>query len=177
MVDGLPCVSGTRTVIELLGRVDREHVGNALDSGTRKRLTAPPVVRRRLVELGRQGRAGVATFDELMRNAGVESWLERAFLELIAPTRLPRPAIQRTYHADRKHVARVDFDFAPLPIVVEVGGQRGYMSAAERRRQERRRNAMQLLGTTIYVFTCEDVKHDPAYVLDTLHAALRDIAS
>ena len=57
-----------------------------------------------------------------------------------------------------------------MPIIVEVGGRRGYMSSAERRRQERRRNAMQLLGKTIYFFTCEDVKHDPAYVLDTIHA-------
>jgi hypothetical protein len=177
VVDGLACASVTRTVVELLDRVSREQVGNALDSGTRTRLTAPPVVHRRLIELGRQGRSGVATFDSLMRDAGVESWLERTFLELVAPTSLPRPAVQRTYRSDKVHIARVDFDFAPVPIIVEVGGRRGYMSSAERRRQERRRNAMQLLGKTIYFFTCEDVKHDPAYVLDTIHVALRNVAS
>lgn len=177
VVDGLPCVSVTRAVVELLDRVSREQVGNALDSGTRTRLTAPDVVRRRLIELGRQGRSGVSTFDELMRDAGVESWLERKFLELIAPTELPRPDVQRTYQADGVHLARVDFDFAPLPIVVEVGGRRGYLSAAERRRQERRRNSMQLIGKTVYFFTSEDVKHDPAYVLGVLHDALRSAAS
>ena len=71
------------------------------------------------------------------------------------------------------HVARVDFDFSPLPVVVEVGGQRGYMSATERRRQEHRRNQLQLLGQVIYFFTTEDVSGDPAYVVATLTKGIR----
>ena len=59
------------------------------------------------------------------------------------------------------HIARVDFDFSPLPIMVEVGGKRGYMSSSERQRQERRRNELQLLGKVIYFFTTEDVVQRP----------------
>lgn len=73
---------------------------------------------------------------------------------------------------DGKHVARVDFDFEPSSVVVEVGGRRGYMSNDERRRQERRRNELQLRGKVIYFFTTEDVVEDPGYVLRTLSAAL-----
>ena len=91
---------------------------------------------------------------------------------MIRGTGLPEPALQRTYRDDAQHVARVDFDFAPLPVIVEVGGQRGYMSTEERRRQEHRRNAMQLLGKLIYFFTTEDVKNAPDYVLETLRACL-----
>jgi hypothetical protein len=36
--------------------------------------------------------------------------------------------MQRTYRREGIHVARVDFDFTPLPIVVEVGGRRGYFT-------------------------------------------------
>ena len=176
-VDGLAVTSGTRTVIELIGRVTREQLGNAVDSACRKRLTAPTVIDRRLTELGRQGRPGIAEFDDVMELAGVESWLERAFLRVISGRGLPQPQLQRTYHCDRVHVARVDFDFAPLPVIVEVGGKRGYLSAAERQRQERRRNQLQLVGKVIYFFTTEDVAGDPDYVVRTLHGALGQIAS
>ena len=74
-------------------------------------------------------------------------------------------------------MARVDFDFAPLPIVVEVGGRRGYFSSSERRRQEHRRNELQLLGKTIYFFTTEDVVDDPQYVTATLVAGIARLAS
>jgi hypothetical protein len=173
VVDGLPTTSGTRTIVELLGRVDRRRLGNAYDSACRKGLTAPRAVDRRLDELGRQGRGGVTTLRALQLAGDVQSWLERAFLELIEGQGLPQPAVQRVYRRDGVHVARVDFDFAPLPLIVEVGGTRGYLSRDERRRQERRRNELQLLGKTVYFFTTEDVAHDGPYVLATLREALR----
>ena len=173
VVDGLPVTSGTRTVVELIGRVSINELGNALDSAIRRRLTAPSVVERRVRELGREGRRGVGAFDRVMKFAGVESWLERRFLRLVRGTGLPQPTLQRTYRNDGVHVARVDFDFSPLPVVVEVGGQRGYMSATERRRQEHRHNQLQLLGQVIYFFTTEDVSGDPAYVVATLTKGIR----
>ena len=176
-VDGLAVTSGTRTVIELIGRVGLTELGNAYDSACRRHLTAPSVVGQRLTELGRRGRVGVEAYDELMMVAGVQSWLERAFLRILRGTALPTPTMQRTYRRDGTHIARVDFDFAPLPVIVEVGGKRGYLSTAERQRQERRRNELQLLGKVIYFFTTEDVTRDAGYVIRTLSEALGSIAS
>jgi hypothetical protein len=79
VIDGLPVTSGTRTVLELIGRVSERELGNAMDSALRKGLTSPAMLLRRLDELGRQGRRGVATFDRVMESAGVQSWLERQF--------------------------------------------------------------------------------------------------
>jgi hypothetical protein len=45
-VDGRACTSPTRTVIELLRAGELDLAGDALDSGTRMRVTAPAVVRR-----------------------------------------------------------------------------------------------------------------------------------
>jgi len=171
-IDGLPCTSGTRTVVQLLGRASEREIGNALDSGTHMRLTGPSVVRQRLDELGTQGRAGVAVFNRVMESAGVQSWLERQFLGLMRSSGLPKPTLQRTYRADGAHIARVDFDFSPTPMIVEVGGRKGYLSFDERRRQERRRNELQLVGKTIYFFTTEDVVEDPPYVLTTVRRGL-----
>ena len=172
VVDGLACTSGTRTIIELLGRVSEQRVGNAIDSATRLGRTTPSVVRRRLAEMGRQGRAGVEQFERVMECEGVQSWVERQFLRLVIGAGFPRPSTQRVYRRDGKHVARIDFDFEPAPALVEVGGRRGYMSADERRRQEHRRNDVQLMGKTIYFFTTEDVVETPSYVVATLRAAL-----
>lgn len=43
----------------------------------------------------------------------------------------------------------------------------------ERRRQEHRRNELQLLGRVVYFFTDADVVHEPRYVLATMRQALR----
>lgn len=171
-IGGLPVTSGTRTVIELLGRVDQERLGNAYDSACRKRITSPEAIDRRLTELGRQGRKGVADLDAIRRIGHVESWLERRFLRLVRSHGLPMPAVQRVYRRDGIHIARVDFDFAPLPLLVEVAGSRGYLSRDERRRQERRRNDLQLLGKVVYFFTYADVVHEPRYVVATIGAAI-----
>ncbi len=172
LVDGLRCTSATRTVIELLSCASEREIANALDSATRLGLTTPSVVRRRLDQLGTQGRSGVAAFDRVMESAGVQSWLERRFLQLVDAAAIPRPHLQRVYRRDGAHVARVDFDFDPLPIVVEVGGRKGYLSIDERRRQEHRRNELQLLGKTVYFFSTEDVVEDAPYVLGTIRLAL-----
>jgi hypothetical protein len=177
VIDDLPTTSATLTVVQLIGRVGVAELGNAFDTAVRKRLTAPTVVERRLAELGRRGRSGIDAFDAVMEMAGVESWLERKFLVLLRRLAIPPSAIQRTYTSTGARVARVDFDFDPLPVIVEVGGRRGYFGAADRRRQEHRRNRLQLLGKTIYFFTTEDVTDDPSYVTATLLSGLGREAS
>lgn len=172
VVDGLACTSVTRTVIELLRAGDAIAAGNALDSGTRMRLTAPAVVERRLAELGRQGREGPAAFDLMRQLGSVESRLERQFLTIVNDAGLPTPALQQRYRLEGVGVVRVDFEFLTYPIVAEVGGRRGYLSAAERRHQERRRTALQLAGKTVYFFSADDVFNDPDFVVRTLFAAL-----
>lgn len=111
--------------------------------------------------------------DELAAQGCVESGLERQFVRIVVSAGLPTPSLQKRYELPGVGVARVDFEFATFPIVVEVGGRRGYLSREERQRQERRRNALQLAGKTIYFFTRDDVMDDPEYVITTLFAALR----
>jgi len=171
-VDGLACTSPTMTVIQLLAHATSAEAAAALDSACRQRTTAVPVVRRRLESLGRAGRRGVAVFERLVAEGIVESWLERRFLAVLRSAGLPLPASQRRYDLEGFGVARVDFEFGLAPVVVEVGGRRGYLSFGERQRQERRRNALQLEGKVVYFFTRDDVVQRPGYVAATVAAAL-----
>jgi len=171
-VDGLACTSAALTVIHLAGFAGRNGTANALDSAMRLRLLSTETVLRRLTAARDHGVAGVELLDDLLRDAGVESWLERRFLTLLRSAGLPRPALQRVYRRDGRHVARVDFDFAPWPVIVEVGGQKGYLTTRERQRQERRRNDLHLLGKALYSFSYEDVTEEPGYVLATVRSGL-----
>src|SRR4029077_17047268 len=143
VVDDLRCVSASLAVIQVAGSGERLATPNALDSAVRLRLTTPRYLSGRL-DAYRGGR-GTRLLDELLVDAGVERWLERRVLALLRSAGLPHPALQRVYRRDGRHVARVDFDFAPWPVVVEVGGQKGYLTTRERQRQERRRNELHLL--------------------------------
>jgi hypothetical protein len=171
-VDGLACTSAALTVIHLAARGPRRAVGNALDSAVRLGLTTPEVVARRLALWRAHGALGAVVLDDVLADAGVQSWLERRLLGLVKAAGLPAPALQGVHRRNGRHVARVDFDFAPLPVVVEVGGQKGYLTRAERQRQERRRNELQLLGKVAYFFTYEDITEDEPYVVATLRAVL-----
>jgi hypothetical protein len=173
VVEGLACASAALTVLHLAADVSERELGNALDSAVRLRLTSVDHLARRLATYRSKGVQGVEQLDRVVAEAGVESWLERRFLRLVREAGLPVPQLQRVHRSGGRHVARVDFDFAPLPFVAELAGQRGYLSRRDRQRQERRRNQLQLTGTVAYFFTYEDVVEEPAVVLRTLDAAAR----
>jgi very-short-patch-repair endonuclease len=97
-----------------------------------------------------------------LRAGVVESWLERRLLAVVRRAGLPALVTQKRYELPGLGAARVDFEFLTYPIVVEVGGQRGYLSLDERRHQEHRRTALQLAGKTVYFFTTDDVTERPS---------------
>lgn len=172
LYEGLRCTSPTLTVMHLFAWGTDEEAANALDSALRMRCTSVTEIRRRFEELGRAGRAGVARFERTVREAVVDSWLERRFVRLLRDAGLPSPAVQQRYELAGFGVVRVDFEYAAQRIVIEVGGRLGYLSSADRHRKERRRNALQLDGRTVYFFTRDDVVNDPGYVVATVAAAL-----
>lgn len=144
VIDGFPVTSATRTIVELLRIASADEVGSALDSACRN-------VRK--VGQRRNGR-------------------ELAGAPVPRGARLPAPVLRQRYQLEGVGVARVDFEYPLWGLVVEVGGQRGYLSLDERRRHARRRNALQLESRTIYFFARNDVVDEPAYVVRTIAAAL-----
>ena len=162
------CTSAARTVVDLARTEAVRDLERAIDSVVRDGLASPTFLRRRLTDLRGSGRAGVRLLDELLVDAGSHSPLERAFLALVRRAGLPRPQCQRVYRRDGVTVARVDFSFEPVPLLVEVGGRRGHSSDAERAKDARRRNELQALGFVVLEFTYVDVHERPGYVLEML---------
>lgn len=161
-VDGWPCTSATRTVIDLARlRIPTVRLEAAIDSAVRSGASAPLVVARRLEELRGRGRWGASALDQLLVDAGGHTMLERRFLALVRRAGLPRPTTQLVHRQDGRTIARVDFCFEAHGVVVEVSGQRGHTSPTERARDAQRRNELQDLGRRVFEYTFADVTGRP----------------
>lgn len=169
-IGGFRCSSATRTIIDLayLG-IPPIRLAAAIDSSVHRGLSATRVLADRLAELRGPGRHGVAALDRLMPDGGGESPLERQFLGLLRRNRLPRPTTQFRVEGVNGLVARVDFIYEGLRVVVEVTGRKGHVSDAERQRDAQRRNELTDLGYRLYEYTRGDVEDRPAWVVATMH--------
>ncbi len=126
--------SATRTIIDLArARAPESRLQAAIESAVRTGASAPLVVERRLSELRGPGRWGCRLLDRVLLDAGGHTMLERRFLELMRASGLPRPLTQVVFRSDQRTVARVDFLYRELAIVIEVSGRRGHSSPSEQR--------------------------------------------
>lgn len=162
----------SRTVIDLAHRLGVPSLSRLVDSTIALRLTSQEALIEGVERLRDSGVRGVRRMDRVLVDAGVESWLERKFLELIREAGLPRPLCQVVFQRNGKTLARVDFLFEGTNVVVEVSGRRGHVTDAERQKDARRRNELQHAGMVVLEFTTTDVVRDPRYVVTTIRTAL-----
>jgi len=168
-VDGFRCTSATRAVLDLAhARVPVRRLEQAIDSAVRRGLSSPTALAKRLGELRGRGRYGSPVLDQLLVDSGGHTKLEREFLALVRRAGLPRPSTQVVHSFEGKTIARVDFLFDPYDVVVEVSGQLGHSTPTDRDHDAQRRDELQDLGRTVYEYTWNHVKHQPAYVERTL---------
>jgi very-short-patch-repair endonuclease len=172
-IDGLRVTSATRTVIDLArARAPEARLQAAIESAVRTGASAPLVIERRLSELRGPGRWGCRLLDRVLLDAGGHTMLERRFLQLMRAAGLPRPSTQVVFRSDQRTVARVDFLYRELAIVVEVTGRRGHSSPSERARDAQRRNELQDMGVRVFEYTWEDVTRRAPYVTGSMRERL-----
>jgi len=174
VVDGFRVMSATRTIFDLaLAGAHPRRIEAAIDSAVHLQLSSPEVLARRLAELRGSGRWGCRLVEEMITDSGGHTMLERRFLELAREAGLPRPRTQVVFGSDDRFIARVDFLFQEVGVVVEVSGQKGHASPSERARDAHRRNELQDLGLRVFEYTWDDVTKRPAWVRQTLRMRLR----
>lgn len=168
-VEGFRCSSATRTIIDVayLG-IPPLRLAAAIDSSVHRSLSATRVLTERLAELRGPGRHGVAALDRLMPDTGGESPLERQFLRLLRRNDLRRPTTQFRIRRPNGAVARVDFLYEELRVVVEVSGRNGHASDVERQRDAQRRNELTDQRYRVYEYTRGDIEDRPAWVAATM---------
>jgi hypothetical protein len=174
VVRSLRASSATRTILDLArARVPRVRLEAAIDSAVRLGLSSPVVIEERLSTLRGRGRWGCRLLDELLVDSGGHTLLERRFLAIVRRAGLPRPATQVVHRHGSRTIARVDFLFAGLGVVVEVSGSHGHASPTERGIDAQRRNELQDAGRLVYEYTWHDVTRRAPFVARTLTQRLQ----
>lgn len=179
IVEGIPCTSIARCLFNLAGlipEVPAEVVRGAVDDAIRLGKASDAWLWWRLEKLRCRGRSGVAHLEAiLLKRAGgqvTESWLEREFLRIVEAAGVPVPVCQRRIRAQGAFVARVDFLYEALGIVVEVTGAQGHSSREQRAADAKRRNRLGMQGFLVLEFTYEQVVASPEEVIAELWSAI-----
>ena len=172
VVAGLPCMSPTRTLLQIASTVTLERLTTALDGALRDRLTTEDFLHRRVCQLPASGRNGIIPMLRALEGSQItrdgQSWLEREFLRVIAPLGLPRPTTQAVLARRRDGLIRVDFRFDGTPLVVETLGYRWHRTTAQMNIDAERLNRLILDGYVPIQFTYQQVVGDPEWVKATL---------
>jgi hypothetical protein len=171
-IAGFPCTSPARTIVDLAGCCSKNELENAVDSAIRDGGTSLVFLHQRLSALRISGRVGISLLDAVLVDAGGANKLEREFLRLCRVNAVPRPSCQIVHRMGNQTVARVDFDFSPAQLVVEVEGQVAHASPRQRQRDAKRRRRLTGLGRVVYCFTFEDIFGDPDAVMRDVRDAL-----
>jgi very-short-patch-repair endonuclease len=88
------------------------------------------------------------------------------------------PVVQHEIRdANGAFVARVDFAWPDLRLVVEVDGFAFHADRAAYRRDRERLNELERLGWRVLRFTWEDVRHRPEHVLTLVRECLTQAAA
>ncbi|MFN8019009.1 MAG: DUF559 domain-containing protein [Acidimicrobiales bacterium] len=173
IVDGIPVTSVARTLFSLAALVPKRQVSldvvrGAVDDAVRTKQASDKWLWWRLEKLRRPGRDGVLAFEAILvhRSGGraTESWLEREFLRLLADHGLPLPVCQARVAAQGAFVARVDFIYPEIGLVIEVLGATHHAAEEQLARDAARRNELQLQGLTVIEFLYDDVVRHPGRV-------------
>lgn len=178
VVQGVPCLSVARTLFSLAAAVPilrSERVASAVDVAIRDGKASDAWLWWTLERIRRRGRNGVTAFEAILdaRAGGqvTESWLERELLRLLAAAGIPLPVCQRRIERAGAFVARVDFLFEDLRLVIEVSGHRYHSTRLQQAADARRRNELQLAGYLVIEFTYDDLVRDPTYVVGRVRSA------
>ena len=182
IVDGIACTSVARTLMLLAnGAWDEEVVTTAVEAAIRDGKASDDWLWWRLERLRCRGRSGVSMLERiLLRRAGgapTESWLERAFLALLGAHGLPLPSCQQRIDDHGAFVARVDFIYEDLRLVIEVNGHEHHASRDQLAADAERRARLVLAGFTVLDFTYDQIVRDPAAVARIVRAALAQFAA
>jgi len=173
---GIPCLSATRTLVEIARTESPKRLTVALDSAIRDGLTTEDFLHRRMMELRTRGRPGLDKLLQVMAGAelsrGGHSWLERTFLELLGELGLPRPITQQVVAQRRGKLVRVDCRFPDTNVIVELLGYEHHRTPMQMENDAERLNRLQLDGFAAMQFTYQHVVTRAPVMVDTLHELL-----
>ena len=170
VVDGIPCTSATRALIDCAPFVDEEMLETAFERARRMGLTSADAITARLAP-GRPGSAAMRAVLAAVDARPRESRLEVKLARLLRTSSLPRPVSQFPVGT-----ARVDFAWPALQLVCECDGFAWHGERLAWKRDRRRIAAIEAAGWRVVHVTWDDVSRRPIETLERLSIALEAAA-
>jgi len=174
VVEGIPCTTVARTLLDLAGLVSAHSLRNAIAQAEIRRVLDLSSLRELI---GRsRGRRGVARLrlaleDHDPRSEMANPGLERRFLALCRRANLPTPQVNVPLElADRRVVA--DFLWRDQRLIVETDDRMSHQTVSAFERDRRRDQQLTLSGWKVIRCTWRQVTIEPVDLARTLRALL-----
>lgn len=176
-VDGIPCTSLVRTLVDLPAVCGMDHAGQALDHACRRDDDVLLAARQRFIEVARRGRNGTVKMRHLLNERLADpiregSRFETRALRLIVDAGLARPEKQfRVDFADGS-VAFLDLAWPDRMVCVECDSLAHHFGKRAFAKDRQRRRKLSLAGWNVYEYTYDDVVRRGDQVVRELRSAL-----
>lgn len=171
-VDGIPCTTLARTLVDLGDVVNRRAVERAVEQAEVLRLFDLHRIERAIERAGPRRGAGLlsSVLENLNRPTLTESELEEAFLALCREAALPTPEVNAGMTLADGSAIRVDFLWREQRLAVETDGHPFHRTRQSRERDARRDVLLRLEGFEPVRFTGRQVALEKEWVTRTLLA-------
>lgn len=179
-VDGIPCTSLARTLLDLAEVLDRRGLERAIDRAEVLRLFDLRAVDDALTR--GNGRRGVPILRSVLAEhiAGTpptESRLEELFLALCGTAAIAHPEVNASLTLGGGVTFRPDFLWRRHRLIVETDGRDVHATRQAFERDRKRDQRLMVAGWRVVRFTWRQVTREPDRVADTLRALLAQAAA
>ncbi|CAN5741659.1 type IV toxin-antitoxin system AbiEi family antitoxin domain-containing protein [soil metagenome] len=176
LIDNIPVLSASRTLLDLCGSIEPVTCEIALDAALREGLVDIDELRILVEMASRRRLRGVQALRELVSVRGIEEALSESELEsrvfrLLRGAHYPLPQRQHPVDLNDRR-GRVDFFYPEAKLVIEVDGRRWHAGRRPEKRDRRRDHSLVLGGQRVLRFTWEDIVRQPEYFLGVVGDAL-----
>jgi hypothetical protein len=169
-VDGIPCTTVARTLLDLATTIDRTALERVVEQAEKLRIFDLAAVVDVITRAGdrRRGTAlRTALADYAPEPAFTRSELEKRFLALCRAAGVPMPRTNNTANGDE-----IDFTWPDRRLMVEADSLRYHGTRAAFERDRRRDQQLTAAGWRVVRFTWRQVDETPAEVAATLRSLL-----
>jgi predicted transcriptional regulator of viral defense system len=178
-IDGIPCTSLARTILDIAEDGTRREVERALDRAEQARILDMRAIDDVLSRA--DGRRGAKLLRSVLAEHTVGSTLtrddlEEAFLAIARAVELPPDAANVWIAFPEGDGAEADFVWRAQSLIVEVDGRDPHTVRKAFNKDRRRDARLVLLGWRVVRFTWQQVMFEPAYVAAMLRGLLNAAA-
>jgi predicted transcriptional regulator of viral defense system len=177
-VDGIPCTTIARTLVDLGDVADRRAVERAVDQAEVLRVFDLKTVHEALQRAGRRRGAGTlrAVLEDYEGPTLTRRGLEERFLALCRKASLPSPAVNDWIALNDGIAYQADFLWRSHKLIAETDGRDVHTTRKAFEHDRLRDQRLTLAGFTVVRFTWRQVAHRPKGVAGALQGLLARLA-